>query len=230
MNTLLKLLADGTVWAICGLGIAAVVIIIDRIQALYFKYNLNTDDFLDKIKGYILSDKIDDAVKLSASHEHTPMGKVSKALLERANRDDESIQHALDISLSDSVPMLTKRLGFLNMIANVATLFGLLGTITGLILAFQAVSFADPSQKQTLLSQGISVSMNTTAFGLSVAIPVMIIYSILHSKQVHMIESLTGGSAKILDYLLSRNYRGFDQDGVFKEPKVSPPSASKKAS
>lgn len=226
MSGILKILSEGTVWAIFGLGVAAVVIIIDRVRALYFTYNLNVDQFLEKIKGYVMSDKIDEALSLASSHQHTPVGHVTKSLLERSNRDDESIQHALDISLSDSVPMLTQRLGFLNMIANVATLFGLLGTITGLILAFQAVSFADPSQKQTLLAQGISVSMNTTAYGLSVAIPVMIVYSILHSKQSSMIEKLTGSSAKILDYLLARNYKGFDSEAAFEAPKAKPPKVS----
>lgn len=230
MSGMLKFLSEGTVWCILGLGMFAVVIIVDRIQALYRKYSLDTDNFLEKVKGYIISDDIASAVNLAASHEHTPVGKVVKSLLERANRDDDAIQQGLDISLSEAVPMLTRRLGFLSMIANVTTLFGLLGTITGLILAFQAVSFADPSQKQTLLAQGISVSMNTTAYGLSVAIPVMIIYSILHAKQAELFEDLNTSSAKVLDYLLNRNYRGFDEEGVFESTKATPPSAKSKAS
>jgi len=227
MNALLQILPNLTIWAIVGLGVAAVVIVIERVQALYLKYNIDTDSFLEKVKGLIIADQVGEAVNLASAHSHTPLGLVSKSLLERANRDDESIQQALDISLSEAVPMLTKRLGFLNMIANVATLFGLLGTITGLIIAFQAVSSVDASQKQTILTQGISLSMNTTAFGLTVAIPVMIIYSVLHAKQAEMIEKLTGGAAKVLDYLSARNYRGFDKDEVFAAPKVKPPKAEK---
>jgi len=215
MGSILKILSEGTTWAIFAMGLFAIVLIVERVQVLYLKFALDVDGFTTKLKGLILGDKIGEALNFASSHAHTPHGRVAKALLERANRDDEAIQQALDISLSESVPLITRRLGYLNMIANVATLFGLLGTITGLILAFQAVSFADPSQKQTLLAQGISLSMNTTAYGLAVAIPVMIVYSFLHSRQSQLIESLSNSAAKILDYLATRNYRGFDGEQVF---------------
>jgi biopolymer transport protein ExbB/TolQ len=101
------------------------------------------------------------------------------------------------------------------MVANVATLLGLLGTIHGLIQSFQAVSFADPSQKQTLLAQGISTSMNTTALGLFVAIPVMIVFSILHSRQNKLLEEVEEIGAKTVDLLISRNYEAFDEKSAF---------------
>src|SRR4029077_15551315 len=122
--------------------------------------------------------------------------KLTKNILERADRDDESIKTAHDIASMEIIPLITRRLGYLAMIANVSTLIGLLGTIHGLIQSFQAVSFADPAQKQTLLAQGISISMNTTAMGLLVAIPTMIIYSLLQARQNKLLEDIIGVSAK----------------------------------
>jgi biopolymer transport protein ExbB len=93
------------------------------------------------------------------------------------NRDD--IEKAMDESLMEVVPKLERRTHYLSSFANVATLLGLLGTIIGLIQAFQAVAAANPAEKAQLLSESISVAMNTTAFGLIVAIPLLLVHSVL---------------------------------------------------
>jgi biopolymer transport protein ExbB/TolQ len=82
-------------------------------------------------------------------------------------------------------------------------------------MAFSAVSFADPSQKQVVLAQGISMAMNTTALGLSVAIPVMVFYAFLHSRQNSLLEEVSEHSSKIVDLLTTRHYQPFTNDGAF---------------
>lgn len=109
----------------------------------------------------------------------------SKGCTERA--DMESI---LEEGLMEVSPRLQKRTQYLATLANVATLLGLLGTIIGLIAAFTAVASADPAQKATLLSQSISVAMNTTAFGLMTAIPLLLVHSLLQSKATRVLEGL----------------------------------------
>ncbi len=231
MKDIIQLLSHGVEFGMIGIALFSIVIIVNRVQALYFKARLDTQTFLEKIKGYVLVDKIDEAVSFAASHSEAPFGRVAKAVLERADRDDEAMHQALDISLSEVIPSLTKKLGYLSMTANVSMLLGLFGTITGLIMSFQALSFADPSQKQTLLAQGISISMNHTAYGLCMAIPIIVIYSILHARQSAVIESLTGSSAKLLDMLSARNYRGFESAGVYSgKSKKEPPATGNKAS
>ena len=74
-------------------------------------------------------------------------------------------------------PLMQERTHYLATLANIATLLGLLGTIIGLIDAFTAVSTADPAQKAELLSASIAVAMNTTAFGLVAAIPLLLLHS-----------------------------------------------------
>jgi biopolymer transport protein ExbB len=89
-----------------------------------------------------------------------------------------------------TAPTIRKRIGYLATLGNVATLLGLLGTIFGLIQAFEGVSMADPATKQEILARGISIAMLTTAFGLIVAIPCLLFHAFLQNKSMQMIEGL----------------------------------------
>jgi biopolymer transport protein ExbB len=99
------------------------------------------------------------------------------------------------------LPNIERRTPYLATFANIATLLGLLGTIIGLIAAFTAVANADPAEKATLLSQSISIAMNTTAFGLMAAIPLLLIHSILQSKTSAIIESLEIAVVKFVNLM-----------------------------
>ena len=100
---------------------------------------------------------------------------------------------------------------------------GLLGTISGLIMAFGAVADADPAQKSKVLATGISMAMNTTALGLSVAIPVMIIYSFLHAKQNALLEEISEQSSKVIDLVTTRHYHEITNKEKFPTPPVQQP-------
>jgi biopolymer transport protein ExbB/TolQ len=102
------------------------------------------------------------------------------------------------------VPKLEKRTHYLASFANIATLLGLLGTIIGLIQAFQAVSNASPAERADLLSASISVAMNTTAFGLIVAIPLLLVHSVLQSKTTSIVDSLEMAAVKFLNTVVER--------------------------
>ena len=96
---------------------------------------------------------------------------------------------------------------YLATFANIATLLGLLGTIIGLIRAFTAVSGANPAEKADLLSASISVAMNTTAFGLMVAIPLLVVHAVLTSKTGDIVDSLEMATVKALNVFSRRSKR-----------------------
>ncbi len=121
-------------------------------------------------------------------------------------RDD--IEKAMDESLMEVLPRLEKRTHYLATLANIATLLGLLGTIMGLIAAFTAVAQANPAEKADMLSASISVAMNTTAFGLMVAIPLLLIHSILQTKTNQIVDSLEMASVKFLNAITERSNSG----------------------
>jgi biopolymer transport protein ExbB len=158
-----------------------------------------------------------------------PLANAFKTILEKADRDDDAIFQAHDIAMAETVPALTKRVHYLSMLANVATLMGLLGTIHGLILSFAAVATADPSQKQAMLAHGISVSMYTTALGLVVAIPAMVAYSFLISRQNQLVEQLTEKCGKLTELLTTSHMPVLNKQTVYPESaskaKVPPPTA-----
>ncbi|MCW8876386.1 MAG: MotA/TolQ/ExbB proton channel family protein [Kangiellaceae bacterium] len=111
------------------------------------------------------------------------------------------IEHSMNEGMLEVMPRLETRTGYLSMLANIATLLGLLGTIIGLISAFTAVASADPAQKSALLSLSISVAMNTTAFGLITAIPLLICYSVLQNKTSRIVSSIEMAAVKFLNIM-----------------------------
>jgi biopolymer transport protein ExbB/TolQ len=122
----------------------------------------------------------------------------------RSARRREDVEQAMEESLMEVMPRLEKRTHYLATFANIATLLGLLGTIVGLISAFTAVATANPAEKADLLSASISVAMNTTAFGLIVAIPLLLVHTLLQTKTTEIIDSLEMASVKFLNAITER--------------------------
>jgi biopolymer transport protein ExbB len=238
MGSILNFIQDsGFVgWIIILTGFGVCALCVERVRALYFHYAINTDEFTKKIFSMVMTRKNEEAIVLCAQLEQKPLAKAFKQIIEKSDRDDETIFQAQDIAMAENVPLYTKRLHYLSMLANVATLLGLLGTIHGLIISFQAVAQADPAQKQALLAHGISVSMYTTALGLAVAIPAMVIYSFLLSRQNELLEQLTEKCSKLTELLTNSHYTGFNKETVFPETSaairgqtLAPPSLTAKS-
>jgi biopolymer transport protein ExbB len=126
-----------------------------------------------------------------------------KRVAESETLDFRSIQNAVDEGTLEVIPKLQARTNYLSMIANVATLTGLMGTIYGLIIAFAAVGSAEipDDQKTTLLARGISVAMNTTIYGLAVAIPTIIVYNIIQNKTAQIIDEMDEHLVKLINLI-----------------------------
>ncbi len=213
-------------WVIMLTAVGSLVLIAERAKVLFKDYGMNTDEFMSKVQNLVLAKKLDEALLLCAQLEKKPMAAAFKTILEKADRDDDTIFQAHDIALSENIPLYTKRLHYLSMLANVATLLGLLGTIHGLILSFQAVASADPAQKQALLASGISVSMYTTALGLAVAIPAMVFFSFLTSRQNQLIEETQEKCSKLTELLTSAHIPNLTRQNVFPDHMPTPPTAT----
>ncbi len=124
-----------------------------------------------------------------------------------AVRRREDVEIAMEESMMEIIPQLEKRTPYVALASNIATLLGLLGTIMGLIEAFTAVANANPAEKADLLSASISVAMNTTAFGLIVAIPLLVTNTVLMAKTSEIIDSLEMASVKALNVISSNAKR-----------------------
>lgn len=119
----------------------------------------------------------------------------------RRNAKRESVESAMEEGIMEVMPKLEQRTHYLATLANIATLLGLLGTIIGLIQAFTAVASADPAEKADLLSASISVAMNTTAFGLTAAIPLILIHSFIATKTSRLVDNIEMATVKCLNLI-----------------------------
>lgn len=234
MTVFLEFMRDAGIvgWFILMTGVGALILIFERGKTLYHAYGMNVGEFTAKIQNLILSKKLDEALVLCSQMDKKPLAKAFKTILEKADRDDDTIFQAHDIAMSEVIPMYTKRLHYLSMLSNVATLLGLLGTIHGLILSFSAVAQADPAMKQQLLANGISVSMYTTALGLAVAIPAMVFFSILTARQNQLIEQAVEKCSKLTELLTSSHIPQLTRQTLFPDhvamtTHTPPPSHSK---
>lgn len=240
MEAVMNFIVDYKVADVCiiTIGVFGLALIADRVKALYFDYSLPVEPFMDQVMKLVREDKIEEAVTFCAANEKKPLAFVLKRVLERSDREEKAIDHALGTAASEIAPKLVRRLSYISMVGNTVTLVGLFGTVMGLIVAFKAISFADVSQKQTILAQGISIAMTATAAALMVAIPMMFAYSFLYEKQQRLFSEIDEYSNKVLELLQDRFYVPFTHDAAFPTslktdslatPKKKAPPAPKKA-
>lgn len=185
-------------YPIALLLILGFIIIVERTYAILFVYKADGAKLMQRIQRLVLDNNIDEAVKLCNSKKHAAIYQVFKAAMVSSDRPIEEIQDHIEVANMAVIPKLQERMPYLSTIANVATLLGLLGTIIGLIQTFEAVGAVEGSQKQLLLSAGISTAMNTTAFGLIVAIPCSLTYGFLLNKINTIIDEIEHYSGRLL--------------------------------
>ena len=195
-------------------GAVAISLILERIVRVVLTYNIDGTSFMFEVQKYVLANDIDGAIRLCNGANRAALPRVIKAGLQRASRDEHQIQNAIDAASLEVIPKLEKRLHYLALIANLATLLGLLGTISGLIQSFQAVALAEPSKRQAILSAGISEALNCTAFGLLVAILAMIFHSWLSGRSSTLIEEIDEYSVKLIDLLSARKFKHSTEDSM----------------
>lgn len=204
-NSLSLAFSTGGVWMwfILGLQIVALAIIVERVIALYIKrkptQKRNVLGFEKPIRQGQLESVMEQTQNKNGESIHRTVAAGTEAAMNMGGKDE--IQGRMEEVILEETEHIEKRTGFLAMIANVATLAGLLGTITGMIKSFAAVSQANPMEKATLLSNGISEAMNTTAFGLIVAIPTLLVYSILSNRSQMLTDDLNQAALKAYNWL-----------------------------
>jgi biopolymer transport protein ExbB/TolQ len=186
-------------YPILALLIITVVIMVER--ALYLaKSKVDVDKLMSLLKSQIVSGNIRGAVSTCDSTP-APLTRIIAAGLRRveAGGGEHDVQQGMDEEALRELPRIEKRTGYLAMLGNLATLAGLLGTITGLIKSFAGVAGVDPSLKATMLSKGISEAMNCTAFGLGTGILGLAAYAVLNGKTQGILDAINQGTVEALN-------------------------------
>ena len=207
---------------VLGIGFA---IALERFLYLMNQTRINRRDY-DKILPLLKQRRERELAEVTRKSRSAIARIIADGMNRRSSsRRRSDVEYAMEEGLLEILPSIERRTPYLATFANIATLLGLLGTIIGLIAAFTAVANADPAEKATLLSQSISIAMNTTAFGLMAAIPLLLIHSMLQSKTSAIIESLEIAVVKFVN-LLEGNADAVMKAAPAAAPRKPAPSAS----
>jgi biopolymer transport protein ExbB len=205
--TVLKLLADAFhdggwgMWPILIILMLTLSIVIER--AVYLrKAVIDKEKLQALLRSQISAGNIQGAIKVCSGNS-TPLTRIIQSGLMRANRSDAEIVAAMDEAGLREMPAVEQRTGYLAMLGNLATLAGLLGTITGLIKSFGAVAGLDASQKASMLSKGIAEAMNCTAFGLATGIIGLAAFAWLNGKTQHILDDVAEVKKNVANLLMS---------------------------
>ena len=190
-------------WVMLGLLVVGVSIMVERFIFLWVRSNVNANLFMAEIKKLVSAGDFKKAIALCRAAEEKALPKVVLAALVEADKkefvDYRAVQNAVDEATLEIMPRLSKRIGYLAQFGNLATLCGLTGTVYGLIKSFEAAGATGGGAES--LAAGISVAMFTTLFGLIVALPNILAYTILNTKANEIIDDIDEHSVKLIHLL-----------------------------
>ncbi len=203
LNTIARFFQDGGAF-MYPIALVLVIGLAIMLERWFFltRARMSNRRAFDKMLPMLKKQEYANAMALAQSTK-APISRIIAAGIARLQHTPhrEDIEYAMEEGVMEALPRLEKRTPYLATLANVATLLGLLGTIIGLIAAFTAVANADPAEKASLLSQSISVAMNTTAFGLMSAIPLLLAHAMLQTKTAEIVDGLEMAEVKFLNLL-----------------------------
>lgn len=202
---LVKFIVDGfvspgsfTMWAILLILFFTLGLIIERAWYLYLKCGMNNSSFMAGIARYLKAGDYEKAIKYAASVD-TPLAKGVSAILTNRGKGSKAVQKAVDEVFLTEVPKVGRNIPFLPTLANLATLLGLLGTIYGLMIAFDAIANVPAAQRGQALATGISVAMSTTLWGLLVAVPTLFVHGFLAGRADKIVEEMDEKTSKLIN-------------------------------
>ncbi|MBN1335324.1 MAG: MotA/TolQ/ExbB proton channel family protein [Deltaproteobacteria bacterium] len=191
-------------WVILAVAVVAMAIAAERLVYVFLRADLNTRAFVVQIHKLVTAGNIDLAMRLCAERPEAALARVVRAGLLHADASETEIREAVEEAVLEVQPDLTRRTAYLPMLANVATLLGLLGTVQGLILAFRAVARAGGDVRPALLADGISLAMYSTFAGLAVAIPLLLLHGIVAHRSTRILTDVDLHGLQTVHWLRAR--------------------------
>jgi biopolymer transport protein ExbB len=202
MDRLADIFQKGGPFFIVNTFFLAVVIALIVERTIYFlgRGHINANAFLEQIRRLLAANNVDRAKKLCDATS-APIARVAKAGLGKIHRGEAAVAQAMEETMVDVLPEVKTRISALWSMANIVTLTGLLGTVTGLIRTFDAIGDANPAERSKQLSEGIAEAMYNTAMGLSIALLCMVAHLLLASASKRVVADLESLSLKLENLL-----------------------------
>jgi len=187
------------VW-ILFMGLGGIGFVIERALYLWVTAG-NTKGFMSVLQKYIKTADWDNALKFAASKPNMPLARAVEAIIKNRDAGSKKVQKAIDEVFLSDAPNISKNIAIISMCANTATMVGLMGTIFGLMMSFDAVANAPAAQRATELAKGISVAMSTTLWGLVNAVPLVIIQGFIASRSEKVLADLDEKTSKLVNLI-----------------------------
>jgi len=193
-------------YPIFALAVVIVAIAVERWWVIMIKARISSKRLSDRVVPLIHGGRREEAARYCRDSD-APLAQVATAVLERPTRGSNPLEveaelfATADTAASVALPPLSKRILYIAMLANAATLLGLLGTVSGLIYSFSAVGQADPAQRSAFLAAGIAEALNCTAFGLIVAVPTLFLHAFFSSQVTSITDDVEATSVKLIHAL-----------------------------
>jgi biopolymer transport protein ExbB/TolQ len=182
------------------LGIISFAIIAERFFYIYVKSSAGRANFMRNIAQLLQTGRVAEAGHLAAS-QNFPLAKIISAVLQNKAKGAGAIEKAVDEVYLTEAPRINRYLNLLPAFANIAMLAGLLGTIFGLILAFDAVANLPAAQRPQALANGIAIVMVNTWSGLATAIPILLLHGLLAMQSERLQEEMEEKAVKVMNLL-----------------------------
>lgn len=205
LQMIVKFIVDGFVspgsfamWSILFIAFGTIGLIAERAYYLFIKCGTGGGSFMAGISKYLKAGDFDKALKYASSVD-TPLAKGVLAVLQNRGKGSKAVQKSVDEVFLTETPKVARNIPLLPTLANLATLLGLLGTIYGLMLAFDAIANVPAAQRAQALATGISVAMSTTLWGLIVAVPTLLVHGILAGRSDKIVEEMDEKTAKLIN-------------------------------
>jgi biopolymer transport protein ExbB len=204
MNLIQYFRAGGAImYPILVVAVIGLAVFIERLYTIVIRSKINGRAFIERVIQLVRAGKNEDAIKL-CQQSNAVLPDMGMLILRSRSRDEADLQNVADAAALAVLPRLTRRLHYLPMLANVATLIGLLGTIVGLQSAFASVGFASAAARSAELAKGISIALYATGFGLATAIPLTVAHAYLVSQAEGIIEQVDEFQVRLINALIDR--------------------------
>ncbi len=205
MSTLLEYYRSGgpIMHAILAVAVLGLAVFFERVYVLVLRSKGNSREFVERVLKLVESGKDAEAAKICGGTTGA-IPHIGDYVLKSQSRTESDLQNVADAAGLAVIPGLTRRLHYLPMLANVATLLGLLGTIFGLREAFSSVAMVSAAERSGKLAAGIAIALNATGFGLLTAVPLSVAHAWLSSQAEGMIERVDEFSVRLINALTAR--------------------------
>jgi len=192
MASVIAFFQDGGTFMFINIGFLclALGVVLERFIVVFFVLPINEKTFTASVEKYLKAGNIEAAAKACQVAPRPALSRATRTLLGLLRNGYESPMLAIEESMMDVRGLIMTRVAWLWAIANIATIIGLIGTVSGLISAFLAVGSLAADQRANALAKAISEAMNNTAFGLSIAVLCIIGHLVISSKASSLSEKV----------------------------------------